>query len=647
MSLLQIDVSMYGYEPEEDLIIIRFPNEEYIQINFAIFFIKSKYIRDKYKYCEAFDSIQSEIDEIWDKLHISSESLKYFFKLIEDDKVNIPIELYKDIFALSEHFHTQKVTFVLDKIMQEELTTNLDFTIQILIDLETSKKRLETKLMNKIENFLKEQINECIVSAKFGELPVSTIYRIIDQSKEKVDHDLLVDFILESIESRFIMFKFIKPNKLREDKVDEMIEFIDEQEENSRKKYLEYIPFDLSLIKNEKCKQSKQKLDEYKREMNKTKHYTKSILVCGLDDYDQLGVKTNKEVNDTWSIYPPMNLSIDPASILSFSVYIYHSVIVMNDGSLKGIGENSEGQINPELQRSIIDKFTDFCIKDSNNHRLDAVSAVCYTYGTLYMVSKSGSHNNERQLVLCDCSINNGNPVFLDIGKHQPVSLFGGIDLLAAIGSEGEVIFIDHFWIKKSPNSPIEVVSLPDGEKASSVACLKLSVVVLSSSGRVFNSPVGLNGVLNFSIVSELADHEIICVSGTYEHCLAVSKEGRVFACGSNEYGEIGLGERIKSVSSFTEISSLRRYKIKAAYAGYCFSLFQTKNGKILACGRNYCGELLFSKEPNKIDSIYLPIETTIKEGACFCIVGCCLSVVFIGEEPPPNTPNMRVLQYQ
>ena len=88
--LLQIDVSKYehGYKPEEDLIKIRFQNEEYLQINFPRFYSQSKYIRDKYKYCEALDSIQSEIDDIDNKLHISDDSVKSFLKLFEEDKVN-------------------------------------------------------------------------------------------------------------------------------------------------------------------------------------------------------------------------------------------------------------------------------------------------------------------------------------------------------------------------------------------------------------------------------------------------------------------------------------------------------------------------------------------------------------------------------
>ena len=68
--------------------------------------------------------------------------------------------------------------------------------------------------------------------------------------------------------------------------------------------------------------------------------------------------------------------------------------------------------------------------------------------GSLCMFSKS--IGNERQLVLCDCEIND--TVFLDIGNHHPVSLFGRYYHSAAIGNEGEVIFINRNSVKNSPN---------------------------------------------------------------------------------------------------------------------------------------------------------------------------------------------------
>ena len=96
------------------------------------------------------------------------------------------------------------------------------------------------------------------------------------------------------------------------------------------------------------------------------------------------------------------------------------------------------------------------------------------------MLSKN--NGNERLLVLSRYDINDGNPVFLDTGNHKPMALFGNNINAAAIGSEGEIILIIHESKKKSPNSPLEVFSLPGGEKASSVAFYLEIFAILSTT---------------------------------------------------------------------------------------------------------------------------------------------------------------------
>lgn len=232
---LQIDVSNIKDQADENFIKIRFQNDDAFQVKFSTLINKSKYIRNKYKYSEALDSIQEEIEEIEDKFNISEESIKDFFHLIQDEKVNIPIERYRDIYTLSEYFCITKFTTVLDKISRKELLKDLNFTIQFLIDSQKVNDHMETKVTSKIESFLKEQINECIKNDKFRELPISTLYRIIDISKEKVDNNLLVDFILKSDSSHFILLKFVELQKLTEKKIEELINFFDNQEEDSKK----------------------------------------------------------------------------------------------------------------------------------------------------------------------------------------------------------------------------------------------------------------------------------------------------------------------------------------------------------------------------------------------------------------------------
>ncbi len=229
----------------------------------------------------------------------------------------------------------------------------------------------------------------------------------------------------------------------------------------------------------------------------------------------------------------------------------------------------------------------------------------------------------------------------MNINGHNPIHLFGGRYTAAAVDTEGSVFYITSGDMEAGREN-IEKSVLPQSEKPVSIACCRSFVIASGSSGRVFCANVRYyreaGGKLTFGIVKELEGKEIIEVSGTYGHCLAVCKDGRVFVRGSDWRGRLGLGGR-SSASEFTEISGLK-HKIISASAGAAHSLFMTSEGKVLACGGNRCGELLTTEPGSDIST---PAETTIRGGASFCIAGDCISFVFVGTEPPANTPNRRI----
>ena len=224
--LLSVDVSK-SQLIEEDSIDIRFTSGSLIQVKFSRLVSQSKYVRDKYKYSEAVNFFQLEIDKLENEFKIKEESIKHFIQLIQEEKVNISIEHYRDFCTLSEYFCIPRFTRALDDIRQQELFNDLDFTIQLLLDSESAENDIETKLTSKIETFLSDRINECLKNREFKKLPITTIFRILNGSnKESINVDLLFDFIFESVDTRFILLKFVKLNKMTNDKVNEFLRFI-------------------------------------------------------------------------------------------------------------------------------------------------------------------------------------------------------------------------------------------------------------------------------------------------------------------------------------------------------------------------------------------------------------------------------------
>ncbi|KAK8844349.1 hypothetical protein M9Y10_024563 [Tritrichomonas musculus] len=358
------------------------------------------------------------------------------------------------------------------------------------------------------------------------------------------------------------------------------------------------------------------------------------IFVCGKNDKNQLRKDSNNK--GTYGKIPvisqPCQFEVDLSSLLSISFYCYQTAWVTKDRRAYAIGKNL---ISGSMTHKIFKTKREITFTNKKGQQCQFISAVCGFSYTLYHVTSTNDLNHTKLVFSHELY---KEPIFLNINGREPVGIFGGHLSAAVIDTEGAIIVITES-VFESPNKPIESNFLPNSEKAVSVACLKDSIFALSSTGRVFKSPI--EGQINFQAVDELKGIEIADISGKWDHCLAISKEGRVYACGVNTFGQLGIGENEDKTEEFEIIASLNKYKITSVFAGVQFSMFLTSEGKVLACGVNDYGQLAISGGPSR-ESIYLPVETEIKD-ATFCIAGAQLSAFFVNSPPPPNTPNMKV----
>jgi len=74
-------------------------------------------------------------------------------------------------------------------------------------------------------------------------------------------------------------------------------------------------------------------------------------------------------------------------------------------------------------------------------------------------------------------------------------------------------------------------------------------------------------------------------------HCIAISSEGTTFTWGRNENGQLGLGHT-KRVDTPTEVETFTDDNCVAAACGKRHTLFLTAKGKVYSCGDNKLGQL-------------------------------------------------------
>eukprot|EP00658_Telonema_sp_P-2_P062790 TRINITY_DN51467_c0_g1_i1.p1 TRINITY_DN51467_c0_g1~~TRINITY_DN51467_c0_g1_i1.p1 ORF type:complete len:306 (+),score=71.39 TRINITY_DN51467_c0_g1_i1:114-1031(+) len=71
----------------------------------------------------------------------------------------------------------------------------------------------------------------------------------------------------------------------------------------------------------------------------------------------------------------------------------------------------------------------------------------------------------------------------------------------------------------------------------------------------------------------------------------AVTRNGLVFACGVNNFGQLGLESGGGIVADFTPVKGLMRHTVRQVAAGAAHTLVLGAEGELWSCGRNQSGE--------------------------------------------------------
>ncbi|XP_035498307.1 secretion-regulating guanine nucleotide exchange factor isoform X1 [Scophthalmus maximus] len=95
---------------------------------------------------------------------------------------------------------------------------------------------------------------------------------------------------------------------------------------------------------------------------------------------------------------------------------------------------------------------------------------------------------------------------------------------------------------------------------------------------------------LSDAAAAELQSDAVRTVAGGGGHSVLVTEKGQVFVCGQNHRGQLALGSNV-DISTFHLCLSLDQTVTHVA-CGWDFTLFLTDGGQVLACGSNAFGQL-------------------------------------------------------
>lgn len=185
---------------------------------------------------------------------------------------------------------------------------------------------------------------------------------------------------------------------------------------------------------------------------------------------------------------------------------------------------------------------------------------------------------------------------------------------------------------------PERIIGAPndaEGTAVKQVACGENHTVFLTKDGKMWSVGSNLDGQLgrgkrsegSFSIypVSLTSGVEIIQIDAGRAHSVAVADDGRVFAWGSNEHGQLGMDSSVTWQETPKRIKELNEIVQVASGSDHCIAL--TDAGRVYVWGEQADGRCLH--HPQLIEELNAIPIVRVLAGARHCVAISASGAVF------------------
>ena len=154
-----------------DKINIPVSSNDNIKISFLQLFKYSRFIQHELPQNDISDKIASRLQQLQSLSNIKKENIFTFFKLLEDEQIEVSSDQYCDLCKLTEIFEIDSLQKLLDKYLENH-SQNIDLMIKLMLDQIFSENFdffSRNKFSERIEKCMNNNnIDKCIVNENFG-----------------------------------------------------------------------------------------------------------------------------------------------------------------------------------------------------------------------------------------------------------------------------------------------------------------------------------------------------------------------------------------------------------------------------------------------------------------------------------------------
>ena len=351
------------------------------------------------------------------------------------------------------------------------------------------------------------------------------------------------------------------------------------------------------------------------------------VCVCGRNEYNQMGLSVFSGAS---SLSNPTEIPV-VVNITKIFPGEHHTFFLTDDGKAYAVGDNTYGQLGVNSLELRVDEPTQVTLSiDIENISF----AGCYSLfklvdGTVAIAGASPLENKIRNIPVVESNLGNllinDQDSLIVTENEYPVkvktmgaNLYGELSNMTMY-TKSTLTYIPEY---SGMDNIVKVVA--GGEH----------VLYLTKEGNVYASGSNDKYQLGFvsitttvSTPSIVNTSNIVDIAAGYDHSLFLDDKGNLYGCGSNGYGQLGLGDK-EYIQKPTKIAS----NVLTMRCGDFYTFVIYKNGTIYATGYNKDGQLGIKNDTNNrnkltklklftfditLDQVGLPDDIDVE-----CIVG-------------------------
>lgn len=221
------------------------------------------------------------------------------------------------------------------------------------------------------------------------------------------------------------------------------------------------------------------------------------------------------------------------------------------------------------------------------------------------------------------------------IAPNDVVFICCGVTTICGIGADGEFfIWENHEQVAVHIKSPAQFYDCAAG-KAQFFALSTTGVLYVTGKskscgqGRKWSSRQLVK-------VPGLSGYVIKRIFAYCGHSIAIDEEGKVFACGANAYGQLGLGD-IRKTNKFERVTTFDDHPVMYASLGDTFSAFVTEQLELYTCGDG--DEYRLCNDTCTKVSVASPAKAAIGKSVMWMSCGCSHVIIAENLQEIPSHP--------